>query len=72
MFKPCWCVFSTGLVTTYAGVGQSSGFVDGPATSAKFYGPSGIAIDTNGVLFVSDHGNSCMRIVSTSGMFLIL
>ena len=42
------------VVSLYAGVPTSSGYVDGAATSAKFYKPHGIIIDKNNNLFISD------------------
>ena len=41
---------STGIITTIAGTGQT-GFSgdDGPATSATFYLPNGVAVDSSGI-----------------------
>jgi hypothetical protein len=54
------------VVTTYAGQ-NSSGFADGLGTSAKFFKPIGLAIDTSGVLFVADFANYAVRMILTSG-----
>jgi sugar lactone lactonase YvrE len=52
-----------GSVTTFAGVATptNSGFADGPAGSAMFNSPLGLAMATNGILFVADSGNHCIR-----------
>jgi streptogramin lyase len=49
----------TGNITTYAGTGTAGYSGDGgPATSANFYRPYALAVDTSGNLFISDFGNS--------------
>jgi sugar lactone lactonase YvrE len=50
----------TGLVSTYAGSG-ASGFQNGYAYSATFYGPSAIAADASGNIYVVDKGNDLIR-----------
>jgi len=49
-----------GLVTTLAGNGQS-GYADGPALSASFDGPIGVAVDSRGTVFVADTYNDRIR-----------
>jgi sugar lactone lactonase YvrE len=53
-----------GSVMTLAGVAGSSGFEDGATVSAHFNSPLGIAVWTNGYVFVADSGNHCIRKVS--------
>ncbi|HEY5040753.1 MAG TPA: NHL repeat-containing protein [Verrucomicrobiae bacterium] len=53
-----------GAVTTFAGVAGSSGFLDGATGSALFASPLGIAVWTNGNVFVADSGNHCIRKIS--------
>jgi sugar lactone lactonase YvrE len=48
-------------VTTVAGAAGIIGSDDGRGTNALFNYPMGIAIDTNGILYVADHGNSTIR-----------
>ncbi len=53
-----------GAVSTFAGIAGSSGFADGAADSAQFSAPLGIAMSTNGDIFVADSGNHCIRRIS--------
>lgn len=53
-----------GAVSTFAGIAGSSGFADGVAGSAQFSAPLGIAVATNGTVFVADSGNHCIRRIS--------
>lgn len=50
-----------GNSTTLAGVPGKSGFLDGGSDIALFNEPSGIAIDKNGAVYVSDTGNHRIR-----------
>jgi uncharacterized protein YjiK len=53
-------------VTTIAGSG-TSGYIDAQGTSAKFYMPQGITIDSNGYLYVADFYNKKFRKIDNSG-----
>ena len=57
-------ITSAGVVTTFAGVAGTSGFLDGASGSAWFNSPLGIAVWTNGNVFVADSGNHCLRKIS--------
>jgi hypothetical protein len=50
-----------GVVSTWAGVPNSSGAVDGAYAEVKFYQPAGLAMDGQGNLYVADSGNSTIR-----------
>ena len=55
-----------GIVSTYAGTG-AAGKADGPVASATFYGPTGLAFDINGNLYVADKENNAIRVITTTG-----
>lgn len=57
-------ITAAGAVTTLAGVAGSGGFLDNANGSALFNSPLGIAVWTNGNVFVADSGNHCIRKIS--------
>jgi sugar lactone lactonase YvrE len=57
----------TAVVTTIAGNG-TAGYVDGPAASAEFNSPQGIASDGQGNLYVADTYNNVIRKISSNGI----
>lgn len=63
---------TNGEVTLLAGSGGQSGNTDGPATVALFHGPQGIAVDSNGVVYVGDTLNNEIRIIIGGGCVLLL
>jgi sugar lactone lactonase YvrE len=58
----------TGIITTAAGTG-GAGFSgdNGLATNARLSGPSDVALDRNGNLYIGDQSNSRVRRVDTRG-----
>jgi len=59
-------------VSTLAGVPYAYDYADGAATAAKFYFPSGIAIDGQGNLYAADQGNHRIRKVTPEGVVTTL
>jgi sugar lactone lactonase YvrE len=59
------------MVTTLAG-SVLAGNVDGAGTGASFQSPSGIAIDPDGTIYVTDTGNNRIRKVTSGGVVTTL
>jgi sugar lactone lactonase YvrE len=58
-----------GLISTVAGNGVPGYSGDGgPAGAAKLNGPSGLAVDSSGDLYIADSTNNVIRRVDTSGV----
>ena len=55
-----------GIITSVAGNG-TAGAENGPVATARFSGPAGIAVGSDGALYVSDSGNHRIRKISTDG-----
>jgi DNA-binding beta-propeller fold protein YncE len=56
-----------GYVSLLAGsILKTTGSSDGVATSALFYGPRGIAIDSTGRLWVADSNNNVIRAITST------
>lgn len=55
-----------GVVTTIAG--SVRGFQDGPAFSAQFENMGGMAVDSQGNIYIADTGNQRIRKLSPAGM----
>ena len=51
-----------GQVTTVAGNGKQ-GFANGARNAARFNSPVGIDVDSQGLIYVADTGNHCIRMV---------
>ena len=54
---------TSGYVTTVAGIPGQFGFNDGPAEEALFNEPMGIAIGTEGAIFIADSNNHLIRVL---------
>ena len=55
-----------GLVSTLAGDG-AAGFRDGAAAVAQFDGPTGVAVDARGNVYVADTYNDRLRLITPAG-----
>ena len=60
-------VTMAGVVTTLAGLGPNTGSANGVAAAARFYQPTGVAVDRGGTVYVADTGNETIRKVSAAG-----
>jgi serine/threonine-protein kinase len=59
---------TTGLVTTFAGIGGVKGSTNGFNSLATFNKPFGVATDAAGNVYVADAGNNLIRMAGTAGM----
>lgn len=60
---------TTGIVDTFAGSGEAGTSGDGgPATEARLFGPTDIAMGLDGELYIADTENSCIRVVDANGI----
>jgi hypothetical protein len=59
---------ATGIITTIAGNSGTMGYTGdgGPATAAEFWEPIGIAVDTQGNVYIGDTGNNRIREITAS------
>lgn len=56
------------VVTTLAGAPGSSGAVDGIGTAARFNTPEGVAVATDGTVYVADYLNRTIRKITPAGL----
>jgi len=64
-------ITTAGQVSTLAGSGQP-GHTEGPALTAQFKFPTGVAIDAAGNVYVADSANQCIRKISSAGLVTTL
>jgi len=60
-------VTPNGMVTTLAGLTGLYGSADGPGSTARFTGPSAVAVDSGGNVYVADRVNHTIRKVTPAG-----
>lgn len=61
-----------GIVSTVAGLASTSGSTDGTGSAARFFQPSGIAVDSAHNLYVADAGNHTIRKIAPGGVVTTL
>jgi len=57
-----------GVVSTLAGAPGASGSADGTGSAARFYFPSGVAVDGAGNVYVADNLNHTIRKITPAGV----
>lgn len=62
----------TGLVSTLAGQGNSSGSANGTGSAARFDSPAGVAVDSAGNVYVADSFNHTIRKITPGGVVTTL
>jgi sugar lactone lactonase YvrE len=61
-------VTASGVVSTFAGQTGNPGFGDGTGADARFNDPIGVAVDTNGNVYVADYWNVALRKITPTGV----
>ncbi len=61
-------ITAAGVVSTFAGAPFQIGATDGPAASARFFLPYGVATDSAGNVYVADGGNHTIRKITPAGV----
>jgi len=56
-------ITANGVVTTVAGTAIGLDHADGPGPDARFDGPSGVAVDAEGTVYVADSNSNVIRVV---------
>lgn len=54
-------VSTDGIVSTVIGIPGEAGFEDGTPETALFNRPYGVALDSDGTIYIGDHLNQCVR-----------
>ena len=65
------CIVAGPMVSTLAGSGVDGG-ADGPAASASFSLPYGVAVDGSGSVYVADNGGNTIRKITPAGLVTTL
>ncbi len=65
-------ITTSGTVTTFAGTSGTRGSTDGSGSAASFSAPTGVAVDGNGNLFITDAMNNTVRKITPAGIVTTL
>ena len=73
------CRVANGQAVPFAGVSEAAedegeyqgGYADGPAAAARFDHPQGISAGADGTLYISDTGNSAVRMISGERVYTL-
>jgi sugar lactone lactonase YvrE len=65
-------ITSAGMVTTLAGTANNGGSSDGTGSAAQFEYPFGVAVDSDGNVYVADTGNLEIRKITAAGVVTTL
>jgi sugar lactone lactonase YvrE len=65
-------VFTNGAVVTVAGLAGTAGSADGASSSARFWGPQGVAVNSAGMVYIADTANSTIRIMTAAAVVTTL
>ncbi len=57
-----------GTVITLAGLAGTTGSADGTGSSARFWNPQGVAVNSTGTVYVADTANSAIRVMTSAGV----
>lgn len=57
-----------GVVSTLAGLAEHVGNADGPGGAARFYNPTGVAVDASGNVYVAGYTNNTIRKITPAGV----
>lgn len=60
-------ISSTGVLQTFAGKSGTHGYSDGTGAGAQFMSPTGVAVDSNGNVYVADRGANTIRKITPLG-----
>jgi len=61
-------VSPAGVVITMAGLAGTTGSTDGASSSARFWGPQGVAVSSAGTVYIADTANSIIRAMTAAGV----
>jgi sugar lactone lactonase YvrE len=65
-------ITQAGVVTTFAGLADTPGSIDGTGSAARVSSPSGVAVDNGGTVYVFDTGNFTIRQITPDGVVTTL